>query len=173
MICQVETKQGRKERVLEPVVVVVVAVDKAPAPPGRAAQAAKAGAPVRAVETEAGVEGQRATLVKCNNPVNRWRYMHMAGFDRTGPMGNGPMTGGMRGSCNPSASGFGAMPGYGRGFGFGAGRGARRGYGRYLVQRSPVNPGDELDALRHQAEVIRRNLEAIQGRIADLEKNAS
>ncbi len=55
----------------------------------------------------------------------------MPGFDGTGPMGVGPMTGGARGFCNPAYAGYG--PAYGRGFGYGRwygrGRGFRRGFG--------------------------------------------
>ncbi|MFP3897440.1 MAG: DUF5320 domain-containing protein [Anaerolineales bacterium] len=68
----------------------------------------------------------------------------MPGFDRTGPAGQGPMTGGARGLCNPSAAAYrpsaaarprapffprvfgGARPRGGRGFGRGGrGRGRR------------------------------------------------
>ena len=52
----------------------------------------------------------------------------MPGFDKTGPQGAGPMTGGRRGFCNPTASDF--QPVYGRGFGYGAQRGGRLGSGR-------------------------------------------
>ncbi|MBW1800313.1 MAG: DUF5320 domain-containing protein [Deltaproteobacteria bacterium] len=55
----------------------------------------------------------------------------MPGFDGTGPMGWGPMTGGGRGFCSPygMSSGFGYARGpfYGPRFGFG--RGGRRGRG--------------------------------------------
>jgi Family of unknown function (DUF5320) len=59
----------------------------------------------------------------------------MPGFDGTGPMGAGSMTGGARGFCNPAYAVYG--PAYGRGFGCGRGygrgvsrgRGARRGFG--------------------------------------------
>ena len=82
----------------------------------------------------------------------------MPGFDRTGPMGAGPMTGGARGYCNPATAG--TMPaiaggyGYGRGLGlrrgfrgvFGPGRGRGRGFGRgygwYPPPVSPVYPTD-------------------------------
>jgi hypothetical protein len=46
----------------------------------------------------------------------------MPRFDRSGPMGAGPMTGGARGLCNPAVAG--TMPAYtggydnGRGLGF-------------------------------------------------------
>ncbi|MBN2059842.1 MAG: DUF5320 domain-containing protein [Deltaproteobacteria bacterium] len=55
----------------------------------------------------------------------------MPGFDGTGPMGAGPMTGGARGFCNPASGGYGVgyggTSGYGRGYG--RGRGFRRGFG--------------------------------------------
>jgi len=51
----------------------------------------------------------------------------MPGFDGTGPMGQGPMTGGGRGPCVSGAGAQPLTPGYRRG-GFGYGRGL--GYGR-------------------------------------------
>ena len=50
----------------------------------------------------------------------------MPRFDGTGPMGAGPMTGGVRGFCNPAYAGYG-YGGYDRGYG--RGRGFRRGFG--------------------------------------------
>ena len=50
----------------------------------------------------------------------------MPGFDGTGPMGMGPMTGGGRGFCNP----WGARTAFrGRGLGRGLGRGGGWGFG--------------------------------------------
>lgn len=47
----------------------------------------------------------------------------MPGFDRTGPRGMGPMTGGGRGLCNPSYTGastpYGGFSTYGRPYGWG------------------------------------------------------
>ena len=69
----------------------------------------------------------------------------MPGFDRTGPAGMGPMTGGARGPCNPMYAGYDPYrppypapmqpyhPGYAPRYGFGRprwGRGWRRGRGR-------------------------------------------
>ncbi len=68
----------------------------------------------------------------------------MPGFDGTGPLGQGPMTGRGQGMCvvpegnfsRPSGvtyfgRGLGrAMPGFGRGFGYGRGFGRGRGWGR-------------------------------------------
>lgn len=56
--------------------------------------------------------------------------------DRTGPWGQGPMTGRGMGYCAGYAvpgyanPGFGTGMGYGRGFGYGMGAGRRMGYGR-------------------------------------------
>ncbi len=94
----------------------------------------------------------------------------MAGFDGTGPTGNGPMTGRGRGLCNPSATGNGWTPGYGRRCGYGAGRGFRRGGGGFFPQNIAIKPVDELAALRRQADFMKDSLEAIQDKIAELEK---
>ena len=119
----------------------------------------------------------------------------MPGFDRTGPMGGGPMTGGARGYCNPrSPVRTGAGPyyggaGYGRGLGlrrgFGGGRGGRgwgRGYGMggnwsapYSAAPTPgyMDSGDELEYLKQQAEDMADALNAINQRIDALSKGTS
>ncbi len=56
----------------------------------------------------------------------------MPGYDRSGPMGQGPMTGRGMGRCNDNKSVGQARPGfygYRRGGGRGFGRNARRGFG--------------------------------------------
>ena len=55
----------------------------------------------------------------------------MPGFNGTGPMGAGPMTGGGRGFCNPAYAGYGSgnTGGFGYARGYGRGRGCRRGFG--------------------------------------------
>jgi len=112
----------------------------------------------------------------------------MPGFDRTGPLGAGPMTGGARGRCNPVTAGmtvpsfatgyaFGRGFGFRRsrwgeyGFGFGRGRGYGRGFGGYppaIPSGYPVNPTDELDFLKTQAEVMKSSLDAVHRRIEEL-----
>ena len=121
----------------------------------------------------------------------------MPGFDGTGPMGAGPMTGGARGMCNPAAAGYRDYPlrgygwdagfgrGYGRGFGrgrfagrgygFGMGRGARGWPGWYPPQAAsayPFGPEYDLDQLRQQAEAMKNSLNAIERRIAEIEHPA-
>jgi hypothetical protein len=94
----------------------------------------------------------------------------MAGFDGNGPMGNGPMTGRGRGLCNPAAASNEWIPGAGRRGGYGSGRGSRRGYCRFFSQNIGMKPVDELAALRRQADFMKDSLEAIQNKIAELEK---
>ena len=117
----------------------------------------------------------------------------MPGFDRTGPAGAGPMTGGVRGRCNPaaaaaSASYYGGAYGYARGLGlrrgfrggFGAGRDFGRRYGRdyglyapVAAQRFPVEPANEAGALRAEAAYLKQSLAAINARLEELEKTAT
>lgn len=116
----------------------------------------------------------------------------MPGFSGTGPHGEGPMTGGGRGFCNPARTGYGA--GYGRGFGGGAGfrRGAAqgRGYGRDFGPRAffptsrggfapaygyeyPSGQGEGVDMLRAEIDSLKRALDEISQRIETSEKNPS
>jgi hypothetical protein len=108
----------------------------------------------------------------------------MPGFDRTGPQGQGPMTGGGFGYCGAgrrrgdlSALGGGyGRPGGGRGFGSGRGRGMARGrgigrgYGRPW-ERSGVpmgaNPETALSELQRQAEDLKSHLKDLEARIAE------
>lgn len=113
----------------------------------------------------------------------------MPGFDRTGPAGSGPMTGGGRGRCNPATAG--TIPTYAGGYGYGRGLGLRRGfrggsgprggirrgygrsYGWYppdadLIYRSDAV--DEMDMLKTEADYLKKSLDAIKTRIDELEK---
>ena len=100
----------------------------------------------------------------------------MPGFDRTGPMGAGPMTGGGRGVCRTTGTGFsgGRGYGYGSGSGFGRGMGLRCGFGRNPVWNQPAyagNPADELNVLRAEVGSAKNILDAINRRISELEKS--
>jgi len=118
----------------------------------------------------------------------------MPGFDRTGPTGAGPMTGGIRGRCNPASPG--TIPtytggyGYGRGLGlrrgfrggFGPGAGLQRGYGRgygwkrYPPVADPVHSAgaaDEMDMLKAEADYLKKSLDAINARIDALDKKSA
>ena len=111
----------------------------------------------------------------------------MPGFDRSGPLGAGPMTGGRRGLCNTGNIAY--MPrylfGWGPGRGMGFGRGFRGGYGQYMRRGFcrlpawygqgyfggyPDNAAEELDMLKAQAVSVKTTLDTINPRIAELEK---
>ena len=113
----------------------------------------------------------------------------MPGFNRTGPMGAGPMTGGGRGFCNPAnagyersavgAFGFGGGMAYGRGFRGGFGRGIRRGFGRGFAWNQPQyfatypeDPTGELNMLKAQADSTKNMLDSINKRLTELKKSS-
>lgn len=114
----------------------------------------------------------------------------MPGFDGTGPMGAGPMTGGGRGYCSPYGRAYGRRAfggGFGRGFGAGFGRGYGRGFGwrgAYPAQGawygSPLygapyqmNPDEEVNMLKGEAQAMKNELDAINKRIEELESASS
>ncbi len=114
----------------------------------------------------------------------------MPGFDGTGPLGRGPMTGWGRGFCVSPANrlrywGF-------RGFGGGWGRGWRNryyatgipgwawaGYGRgiYPGWRFGYGPEitteEELERLNEEARLLEKDLEEIRQRMEELKKSKS
>ena len=118
----------------------------------------------------------------------------MPGYNGTGPMGAGPMTGRGRGVCNNDPDYGRPMPdvpyGLGRGLGYGrrAGYGCGLGFGpRNRTGLGRMTPGyrfsrgndgalsglDELRQLRAESEATRNILDDIQKRIAILEKNSA
>ena len=103
--------------------------------------------------------------------------------DGTGPRGLGPMTGRAAGYCaGYSTPGFansyggrmGMGRGYGRGFGFGYANQVPYYnppvYGGSYYQPS-IEPKQEIGALSNEANMLKEQLEAINKRIAELEKN--
>ncbi len=101
----------------------------------------------------------------------------MPAYDKTGPFGRGPMTGGGFGRCGGGRRGFsrgeaafGAGRG-GRGRAFGGGRGGWSGVGNYQDTRRP-NWGDrsEADDLRAAAEDLKDQLRAVEERLANVDK---
>ncbi|MFH1878152.1 MAG: DUF5320 domain-containing protein [Candidatus Omnitrophota bacterium] len=107
----------------------------------------------------------------------------MPGFDGTGPMGAGAMTGGGRGYCvapagNLRSSFTGSFSGRcGRGRGFGRGYGFRRAgysnaYGNlYAAPSYPAafTPKQEADMLKAEARAMQGEIDAINQRVKDLE----
>jgi hypothetical protein len=108
----------------------------------------------------------------------------MPRYDRTGPEGQGPRTGGGFGFCGvPAREAETDIRGYGRGFGPG-GRGLQRGfrkgfcfYGRgrggagYGPRwaAEPIQPDRIKSNLAAEAEDLRRRLEAVEQRLAGME----
>lgn len=91
----------------------------------------------------------------------------MPGFDRTGPRGEGPMTGRGLGPCG---RGRGFRRGFGRGFG--RGRGFRRGYAYDYAPVAPVAPAltkdQEKVMLEDEMKILQEDMEAIKERIKQL-----
>ena len=85
----------------------------------------------------------------------------MPRFDKTGPAGADPMTGG----------GFGTWCGRGRGYGWQRSYGP--GYAPAYASPYDLGPKDEISMLRDQAKAIKNDLDAINKRIEVLEKDSS
>jgi len=107
----------------------------------------------------------------------------MPGGDRTGPMGQGPMTGRAAGLCAGSPNPGYANPRYGIGLGRGRGRGFGRGFwgrGRGLWWRNynpepyyypqTQNKEDEKTYLENTIKNLEEEIKAIKERIQEISK---
>ncbi|MCU0666957.1 MAG: DUF5320 domain-containing protein [Candidatus Omnitrophica bacterium] len=92
----------------------------------------------------------------------------MPGFDATGPRGQGAMTGGGRGYCVVPVGEAGKQLGAGAFRGRGGGRGWRN---CFYATGLPgwIRGKDQLSALKDQAEYLKKELDAIQARVQELE----
>ena len=98
--------------------------------------------------------------------------------DRTGPMGQGPMTGRAAGYCagydSPGYVNDYPVRGYGRGLGLrrGYGRGRGRGYGRNFFAPyyayAPVKPADIKHSLENEKKYLETELKEINKRLQEL-----
>ena len=108
----------------------------------------------------------------------------MPSGDRTGPVGQGPMTGRSSGFCaGYDTPGYvkGFRGGIGRGFRFGRGRGQGAGWGRNFgggfadffpgfSWGHSISKDDEINMLKSQAEYLKRSQKDIEKRLGELEK---
>ncbi|MFC1698739.1 DUF5320 domain-containing protein [Candidatus Omnitrophota bacterium] len=93
----------------------------------------------------------------------------MPGFDGTGPMGMGPITGGGRGFCAVPMKDW-RRPFGGRFFGRGRGRGWRRGWFGYgSPNASEFTPQQEAEMLKKEAKAMQDEINSIHIRISELE----
>lgn len=81
----------------------------------------------------------------------------MPGFDKTGPMGQGPITGGGFGPC-------------GIGLGWRKRFGMRRGMGRYFGWNLPQTDKDQKQALTDYKKALEEELEDVKKEEAELGK---
>jgi len=82
-------------------------------------------------------------------------------FDKTGPQGQGPLTGRGLGPCGR---------GGGLGVGFGRGRGYGRGLGRYFGWNTPQTQEDKLEDAKAYKKALQEEMEEVDKTLADLQK---
>ena len=86
----------------------------------------------------------------------------MPAFDKTGPRGQGPMTGRSMGHCGG---------GFGMGMGFGRGRGSGpRGLGRYFGWNWPQAKADQKTTLADYRKALEEELEDVKKEAEELNK---
>ena len=88
--------------------------------------------------------------------------------DRTGPLGEGPMTGLRRGDCADGTTNFGTRGGFGGRLGFGRGRGF--GFGRGMGWRwSDENRNiSEESSLKSSISLLKEQLQNLENRLKKL-----
>lgn len=88
----------------------------------------------------------------------------MPGGDRTGPLGQGPLTGRRMGFCAGfNTAGF-MNPKFGRGFG----RGFGAGFGRGFVERPILTEADEKKILEQELKELELDKKEIEKRLKEL-----
>ncbi len=102
----------------------------------------------------------------------------MPGGDRTGPIGNGPMTGRRMGICaTGESSDFGSFSGsrrgFGRGFFGGRGRGFfggdfRRGYG--FMENQETKKFSDKNAIENEISVLKNQLSFLEKKLSETKK---
>ena len=87
----------------------------------------------------------------------------MPGFDKTGPQGQGPMTGRGMGPCG-RGRGMGMRMGFGRCRGFG------RGLGRYFGWNAPQTKEEKAEDLETYKKALKEEMEDVEKELAGLQK---
>ncbi len=105
----------------------------------------------------------------------------MPGYDRRGPFGEGPMTGGGRGYCNAATQSYRTFRGYGQGAGTGRGfrsnRGFRAGFGWGIPAGYEAYPEGSgmpdagINEWKATAHSLQESLDAIIKKLSELEKS--
>jgi len=93
--------------------------------------------------------------------INSTEARKMPGQDRTGPMGQGPLTGRGFGPC-----GYGMRRGFGRGFGFGRGMGFGRGF--CYAAPAALTEAEEKKILEAELNEIEAEKQEIAKRLKEL-----
>ena len=93
----------------------------------------------------------------------------MPGFDRTGPQGVGPATGGGWGYCGAARGGRSFRPGAGYRRGQRGGRGLGGRFGSGFAPNLPAVDSGDVDVLRAEARQMETALQALNRRIAAAE----
>jgi len=92
--------------------------------------------------------------------------------DRTGPNGQGPMTGRGMGFCSgsntPGYMNSGSGRGMGRGFGRGRGFGFRQGFVQPQVQPQVITEAQEKEMLKQELEAIKAEQSEIEAQLKKL-----
>jgi len=97
----------------------------------------------------------------------------MPGFDGTGPMGIGPMTGGGRGFCSPRGRGAARTYGFPRWTGYAYPYYSPGPFVPSAASFAPQMTGEqEFDFLKNQAQAMRGQLEQIEARLQELESKS-
>ena len=85
----------------------------------------------------------------------------MPAFDKTGPQGQGPMTGRGMGPCG---KGLGMRKGFGRCRGYG------RGLGRYFGWNAPQTKEEKIENIQAYKKALQEEMEDIEKELSSLQK---
>ena len=94
----------------------------------------------------------------------------MPAFDKTGPQGQGPMTGRGMGSCVTPAGRPGKGRGMGMRMGFGRCCGYGRGLGRYFGWNAPLTKEEKLEDVEAYKKALKEEMEEVDKELVDLQK---